>query len=191
MRAPHASHAVQQISSQVLVQSFVTPPGKVYLLYGDNLIFQLSLRMAASAMAQGKPIAVVDGCNQFNVHLLSRFARERHLNPEQFLNLIFISRGFTCYQMEQAIASRLPVFLEDIHSNTAMIFGLLDTFYDEQAPFREVQQILKRLSYASISAPVGPDITLLFDSLQLFEELFILIQWDYDCLLYTSDAADE
>ncbi|MBM4161411.1 MAG: hypothetical protein FJ217_09965 [Ignavibacteria bacterium] len=145
MRAPHSSHALQPVSSQVLVQSFVTPPGKVYLLYGDNLIFQLSLRMAASAMAQGKPIAVVDGCNQFNVHLLSRFARERHLNPEQFLNLIFISRGFTCYQMEQAIASRLPVFLEDIHSNTAMIFGLLDTFYDEQAPFREVQQILKRL----------------------------------------------
>jgi len=26
-----------------------------------------------------------------------------------------------------------------------MIFGLLDTFYDEQASFREVQQILRRL----------------------------------------------
>jgi hypothetical protein len=47
--------------------------------------------------------------------------------------------------MEQAIANRLPAFLETIHSNTAMIFGLLDTFYDEQAPFREVQQILRRL----------------------------------------------
>jgi hypothetical protein len=140
-----SSRAVQPVSSQALVQSFVAPPGKIYLLYGDNLIFQLSLRMAAYAMAKGTPIAVVDGCNQFNVHLLSRFARERHLDPEGFLNRIFISRGFTCYQMEQAIANRLPSFLKSIHSNTAMIFGLLDTFYDEQASFREVQHILQRL----------------------------------------------
>ena len=133
------------VSSQSLVHSFVAPPGKVCLLYGDRLIFQLSLRMAAYAMAQGTPIAVVDGCNQFNVHLLSRFARERRLDPEEFLRRIFISRGFTCYQMEQAVSARLPLFLQSIGSNIAMIFGLLDTFYDEQASFREVQQILRRV----------------------------------------------
>jgi hypothetical protein len=133
------------IASQALVQSFVAPPGKVCLLYGDKPIFNLSLRMAAYAMAQGSPVAVVDGCNRFNVHLLSRFARERRINPDEFLRRIFISRGFTCYQMEQAVGSRLPVFLESIGSNVAMIFGLLDTFYDEQASFREVQQILRRL----------------------------------------------
>ena len=58
---------------------------------------------------------------------------------------IFISRGFTCYQMEQAIAHKLPSFLSTINTNTALIFGLLDTFYDEQAQLREVQQILRRL----------------------------------------------
>lgn len=140
---PVAGH--RAVSSQALVQSFVAPPGKVCLLYGDSLIFQISLRMAASAMAQGNSIAVVDGCNRFNVHLLSRFARERRLDPDEFLRRIFISRGFTCYQMEQAVSSRLPLFLESIGSNIAMIFGLLDTFYDEQASFREVQQILRRL----------------------------------------------
>jgi|GEM_PF-2315795 len=133
------------VSSQSLVHSFVAPPGKVCLLYGDRLIFQLSLRMAAHAMAQGAPIAVVDGCNQFNVHLLSHFARERRMNPDEFLHRIYISRGFTCYQMEQAVSRRLPLFLQSIGSNVAMIFGLLDTFYDEQASFREVQQILRRV----------------------------------------------
>jgi hypothetical protein len=133
------------VSSQSLVQSFVAPPGKVCLLYGDRLIYQLSLRMAAHAMTQGTSVAVVDGCNRFNVHLLSRFARERHINPDEFLRRIYISRGFTCYQMEQAVGNRLPLFLESIGSNVAMIFGLLDTFYDEQASFREVQQILQRL----------------------------------------------
>lgn len=133
------------VSSQSLVHSFVAPPGKVCLLYGDRLIFSLSLRMAAHAMAQGTPIAVVDGCNQFNVHLLSHFARERRMNPDEFLRRIYISRGFTCYQMEQAVSRRLPMFLQSIGSNVAMIFGLLDTFYDEQASFREVQQILRRV----------------------------------------------
>jgi len=133
------------VTSQSLVQSFVAPPGKLCLLYGDHLIYQLSLRMAAYAMTQGTSVAVVDGCNRFNVHLLSRFARERRIDPDEFLRRIYISRGFTCYQMEQAVGNRLPLFLESIGSNVAMVFGLLDTFYDEQASFREVQQILQRL----------------------------------------------
>ena len=145
MFSSDAGYLPGPIASQALVQSFVAPPGKVCLLYGDKLIFNLSLRMAAYAMAQGSPVAVVDGCNRFNVHLLSRFAREHRIDPDDFLRRIFISRGFTCYQMEQAVSARLPAFLESIGSNVAMIFGLLDTFYDEQASFREVQQILRRL----------------------------------------------
>jgi len=101
--------------------------------------------MAAHAIQQGKPIAVVDGANRFNVHLLTRFARERRIDPQRFLEQIYISRGFTCYQMEQAVTNRLPAFLDRIGSNVAMVFGLLDTFYDEQAPLREVRQILTRV----------------------------------------------
>jgi hypothetical protein len=130
---------------QALIQHFAAPPGKIYLLYGDKPIFMLSLRMAAYGMARGSPVAVVDGCNRFDVHFLSRFARERKLNIDDFLHRIFISRGFTCYQMEQAIVHRLPSFLGTIDSRTAMIFGLLDTFYDQQASLREVRQILHRV----------------------------------------------
>jgi len=128
-----------------MIRAFADKPGKIFMLYGERAIFQLSLQMAAHAMVQGNPIAVVDGCNRFDVHALSRFARARKIDPNKFLNRIFISRGFTCYQMEQAIAHKLPVFLAGIHSNTALIFGLLDTFYDEQASLREVRQILQRL----------------------------------------------
>ena len=130
---------------QTMVQHFEAPPGKTYLLYGDKPIFLLSLTMAAHGMARGSSVAVVDGCNRFNVHFLSQFARERKLNINDFLHRIFVSRGFTCYQMEQAIVHRLPPFLSAINSHTAIIFGLLDTFYDQQAPLREVQQILHRV----------------------------------------------
>jgi hypothetical protein len=101
--------------------------------------------MAAYAMTQGTSVAVVDGCNRFNVHLLARFARERRLDPDAFLHRIYVSRGFTWYQMEQAVVNRLPAFLRSIGSRTALVFGLLDTLYDDQAPLREVQQILRRL----------------------------------------------
>ncbi|MGD0589529.1 MAG: hypothetical protein ABSA44_01860 [Bacteroidota bacterium] len=133
------------IRSERMIHAFADKPGKVFLLYGERAIFQLSLQMAAHAMVQGNPIAVVDGCNRFDVYALSRFARTRKIDPNKFLNHIFISRGFTCYQMEQAIAHKLPAFLATIHSNTALVFGLLDTFYDEQASLREVRQILQRL----------------------------------------------
>ena len=133
------------IRSERMIHAFADKPGKVFLLYGERAIFQLSLQMAAHAMVHGNPIAVVDGCNRFDVHALSRFARTRKIDPNKFLSHIFISRGFTCYQMEQAIAHKLPAFLATIHSNTALVFGLLDTFYDEQASLREVRQILQRL----------------------------------------------
>jgi len=128
-----------------IIRAFAEKPGKIFLLYGDRSVFHISLQMAAQAMADEHSIAVVDGCNRFDVHALSRFARIRKIDPNKFLSRIFISRGFTCYQMEQAITHKLPLFLSTVHSHTALIFGLLDTFYDEQASLREVQQILQRL----------------------------------------------
>jgi len=91
----------QSIQAAHIIRSFAEEPGKIYLLYGDPFVFNLSLRMAAQAMAHGSSIAVVDGCNRFDVHALTRFARERRIDPNKFLRHIYISRGFTCYQMEQ------------------------------------------------------------------------------------------
>lgn len=133
------------VKSQSLVRSFEEPKGKVFLLYGDSPVFRFSLVMAAQAISRGASIAVIDGCNRFDVHTITRFARERRLDPDALLNRIFVSRGFTCYQMEAAVSSKLPAFLARTNSNTALIFGLLDTFYDEQAPLREVQHILTRV----------------------------------------------
>ena len=132
-------------SSDTLIQSFTHPPGKVYLIHGDRTIFSLSLTMASAAIARGASIAVVDGGNRFDAHLIARFAREHRIDPSQLLSRIFISRGFTCYQMEQAITGRLPAFLRSRGATTAMIFNPLETFYDQQAPFREVQHILVRV----------------------------------------------
>jgi hypothetical protein len=127
------------------VNTFTRSKGGTFLLYGGDMIFPLSLRLAAYLMLGRKKIAVVDGCNKAGVHVLAKFAGERDLDIKEFLERVYVSRGFTCYQMEQAIVNELPVFLDRIQSRNVIILGLLDTMYDEQAPFREVSRMLPRI----------------------------------------------
>ena len=149
------------VSQQALMQPFTQPYGKVYLLYGDTLVFRLSMLAAARSLSQGASIAVIDGCNRFDVHAVTRFAREHGFDPDLLLQRIFVSRGFTCYQMEAALTEKLPAFFERTNAQTGMVFGLLDTFYDEQAPLREVRQILERVLHA-LQAMKDRNISLLF-----------------------------
>ena len=129
------------------------PPGKLYCLHGDRSVFRISLYAASHALLAGMPIALVDGTNRFDAYYIAEFARRvtsqrlatKHVKPEQLLESIYISRAFTCYQMEATITERLPAFLTWKHSSVAIIFGLLDTFYDEQAPLFEVKASLQRI----------------------------------------------
>ena len=143
--APHSSLARPVLQAEELVQQFSRPPGKVYLLYGDRPVFDLSMNIASAVLAEGGHVVVADGGHRFNVHAVIRFAQYGKRNPDDFLRRIFVSRSFTCYQMEQTIVNRLPDVCRRQHANTVLILGLLDTFYDEQAPFREVRQILVRV----------------------------------------------
>ncbi|MEX2115391.1 MAG: hypothetical protein WEB37_00770 [Bacteroidota bacterium] len=129
----------------LFTQQFALPPGKLYLLHGSEPVFQLAHTVASYALRSGTRVAVADGGNWFNVHALIHAARAAHTNPDRMLKAMYVSRSFTCYQMEQTVAHLLPTFLKSIDSRTAIIFGLLDTLYDEQAPLREVQHILQRI----------------------------------------------
>jgi hypothetical protein len=112
-------------------------------------VFRLSLTAAAYVLVNGVPLTVVDGTNRFDLYYLTEFARRwgapRGMGPSQILERIFLSRAFTCYQMEAVVTERLPAFLQKMGSPVVLIFGLLDTFYDEQAPLFEVQASLGRV----------------------------------------------
>jgi hypothetical protein len=136
-----------------LVQQFhAAPPGKLYMLHGSERVFRLSLAAAAQALVTGVPMTVVDGANRFDAYFVAEFARRftsagagRRITPEELLERIYVSRAFTCYQMEALITDRLPAFLALSGSPVAIIFGLLDTFYDDQAPLFEVRNSLRRI----------------------------------------------
>jgi hypothetical protein len=137
-----------------MVQQFKSaPPGKLYCLHGTASVFRMSLAAAAHVLLSGLPVTLVDGTNRFDVYYLAEFARKhagmrhdgRRITPEDLLNNIFISRAFTCYQMEAVLTERLPAFVRRSGSPVVVIFGLLDTFYDEQAPLFEVKAGLRRI----------------------------------------------
>jgi len=134
-----------------LVQQFnEAPPGKLYMLHGSPAVFRLSLSAAAHVLLQKVPLTLVDGTNRFDLYYLAEFARRFGMRyggvtPEEILGRIFISRAFTCYQMEALITDRLPAFVRHSGSPIVMIFGLVDTFYDEQAPLFEVRGSLRRV----------------------------------------------
>ena len=130
------------------------PPGKLFCVHGKTTgVFSLSLHVASHTLLRGKPVAVVDGTNRFDAYYIAEFARKvtsqrlikRHVTPEQLLQRIYIARAFTCYQMEATITERLPEFLRSTGASIVLIFGLLDTFYDDQAPLFEVQASVGRV----------------------------------------------
>ena len=174
----------KSISYDSLFRQFAAAPtGKLYCLHGSGRVFRLSLTAVAQILLAptvngrigepltGRPVALVDGTNRFDVHYLAEFARRyaaaqrvgRKITPEDLLDRIYISRAFTCYQMEAAITERLPAFLRRSGASVAVVFGLLDTFYDEQAPLFEVTAALRRIITA-LRHLRGGDVTVLLAS---------------------------
>ena len=141
----------------MLVQQFqAAPPGKLYCLHGSPDVFRLSLSAAAHVLLGGVPMTLVDGTNRFDVYYIAEFARRfagqqapdpdrRPVEPDDLLRNIYIARAFTCYQMEATITERLAGFVQRKGSPVVIIFGLLDTFYDDQAPLFEVKAGLQRI----------------------------------------------
>jgi len=164
------------VPSALLMQQFKeAPPGKLYCLHGSDSVFRLSLSAAAHALLRDVPITVVDGTNRFDVYYLAEFARSvasreagggAPVDPGRFLEKIFISRAFTCYQMEAVITERLGAFVRRKHSPVVLIFGLLDTFYDEQAPLFEVKAGLQRVM-AALQTLRGDNISVLLASVDV------------------------
>lgn len=187
--------------TELLRQFGSAPPGKLYCLYGDRSVFRLSLYAASHALLAGIPIALVDGSNKFDLYYIAEFARkaasqqfvERNIRPEQLLSNIFISRAFTCYQMEAVITDRLPAFVRKKRSPVAIIFGLLDTFYDEQAPLFEVKASVKRM-IAALHRLKQENISILLTSLDMKLEskerngLFPQLKTEMDQVFYLTES---
>lgn len=135
--------------SALVRQFHAEPRGKLYCLHGSRFAFRIALSAAAQLLLRGIPVALVDGTNRFDPYFIAEFARRVSSRggppPAALLDRIYVSRAFTCYQMEAAVTEKLPSFIARAGVPVAILFGPLDTFYDDQAPFFEVQAGVERM----------------------------------------------
>ncbi len=121
------------------------PPAKIVLVHGApaGSVTHFALHMAFAGIAREKPVVYLDGGNSFDPFLISKVARRAGLAPEDLLSRIYISRAFTCHQMQALVVDRLAGALNELGADVAIVYGLLNTFYDEDVPFGEAYDLLK------------------------------------------------
>jgi hypothetical protein len=124
------------------------PPANIVLAYGKPAysVTYLALHMAFAGVAREKPVVFLDGANSFDPYLISKTARMAGLVPEELLSRLYISRAFTCHQMQALVVDRLADAFRRFHTNVAIVSGLLSTFYDQDVPFNEAYDLLKAIT---------------------------------------------
>lgn len=121
------------------------------LIWGARTPTHQLLGMFTWLASRGATPIVFDGGNRFDGYFVARMARRMAPQPEIALGRLRLSRAFTCYQLaqliEEAEASLSPV----------LILDLLNTFYDESIPLRDVERLLTQvISHLKRLAAVGP-----------------------------------
>jgi hypothetical protein len=120
-------------------------PADIILVHGApaSSVTYLALYMAFAGVARRMPVIFLDGGNSFDPYLIAKLARKTGFRPEDLLRRIYISRAFTCHQMQALVVDRLEGALQRYSTTVAIVSGLLDTFYDEDVPFGEAYALLK------------------------------------------------
>lgn len=113
------------------------------------------LSMCAGLLGRGERMAVVDAGNRFDPFGLIRAAQRMRRDPAALLERVFISRAFTCHQVEALVARDLPAFLRARSIRSVLVLGLTDTFLDEAVPDWEARRLFERAVRALRAAATG------------------------------------
>ena len=117
-------------------------PGKLAGFFGTGA-HRLALRALARPLAAGEPVVAVDGGNRFDPYEIGRAERALGGSGRVALSRIFVSRAFTCHQMEALLSRRLRPALERSGAGIAVVFGLPETFTDADVPFAEACRVFR------------------------------------------------
>jgi hypothetical protein len=116
------------------------------LLYGHPLVFRLGLYAVTDRVLVGEQVLYLDGANTFDPFVIGRLARAHRQQPHRLLTRVHVARAFTCHQMERLVSDCLSEAFSRYRAKVAVLSGLLETFYDESVPDREVGRLLERMA---------------------------------------------
>lgn len=119
-------------------------PGLI-LVWGDEACLTVGLLLGLRGATPSSPLLVIDGANALNPYLLSDLARRMGQTPRTLLASVLISRPFTAYQLEAAVADRLEAAVAARRPPGVLLAGLLDLLDDADLAAAEARRIFRRI----------------------------------------------
>ena len=119
------------------------PPGKMAGIFGENAC-TLALRALTAPLLAGEPVVAVDGGNRFDPYVISRTASALGGDARAALSHIYLSRAFTCHQLERLLSERLAPELSRRRSRIALVLGLHESFRDADVPYKEACALFRK-----------------------------------------------
>lgn len=101
-------------------------------------------------LLRGETVLFLDAANCFNPHRLARlcsmsYGRQarRGPEPEEFLERVYLSRAFTCFQLAELI-ERTPAAARCYRARLVALTGVPDIFDDEELAAAEARRVFLR-----------------------------------------------
>jgi hypothetical protein len=123
-------------------------PKGLVLLSGPPSVYRLGLCAAVDRALAGEPVLYLAGANVFDPFFVGRLARASRVAPAHVLQLIHVSRAFTCHQMVRLITDCLPSALRAYDARFVILAGPLDTLYDQSVPETEAMRLFRAMTEA-------------------------------------------
>lgn len=113
------------------------------LLTGPSFVLDLGTTLAGRVVLTGRTVLYVDGANAFDPYILSALAKEAGQPPRAVMQRLYLTRAFTCHQLETLIVERLPGAIARYRPGLVVISGWSHLFHDENVPAREAFRLLQ------------------------------------------------
>jgi hypothetical protein len=113
------------------------------LLTGPPFILDLGTTLAGRVILTGRTVLYVDGANAFDPYILSALAKDAGQPPKAVMQRLYLTRAFTCHQLETLIVERLPSAIAHFRPGLVVISGWSHLFHDENVPTREAFRLLQ------------------------------------------------
>lgn len=113
------------------------------LLIGPSFVLDLGTTLAGRVVLAGRAVLYVDGANAFDPYILSALAKEVGQPPKAVMQRLYLTRAFTCHQLETLIVERLPGAIARYRPGLVVISGWSHLFHDENVPAREAFRLLQ------------------------------------------------
>ena len=113
------------------------------LLTGPPFVLDLGTTLAGRVILGGRTVLYIDGANAFDPYILSALAKDAGQPPKAVMQRLYLTRAFTCHQLETLIVERLPSAIARYRPGLVVISGWSHLFHDENIPAREAFRLLQ------------------------------------------------